>query len=78
MVISLGLLPPSRYYLHPPGHPLLSKQEMNLVIREDIKHAIDIGHLDCPLKGLSPKMDFYSKHFMLLTNVYGLTLDEQY
>jgi hypothetical protein len=69
-------LPPFKYSLNAPGQLLLTKQELNKIIKEDIfRQYIQVTWVD-PLRGLNPKMAFYAKHFMELRD--GLIVQPPY
>jgi hypothetical protein len=64
--ISMDHLPPFRYSLNSSNRILLTKKELNKIIREDIfKQFIQVTLVDPP-RGLNPKMAFYAEYFMKL------------
>jgi hypothetical protein len=66
--IQIDCLPPFRYSLDTLGHLLMTRQMLNKIIRDDIyRQFIQLTWVN-PLGGLCPKMAFYTKHFLELSD----------
>jgi len=71
--ISIDQLPPFRYSMDAPGHPLPTRQELNRIIKDDIyKQFVQVTWTN-PQGKLRPKMAFYVENYIEASSEWAHT-----